>query len=224
MEHLRLSVSWILQPPNDLLLHGRKVPIYLLVPGFTGTNATMSILGGHLAERANVAYAPEFSHLNIGSFIHSGRKLAERLRKLLDTDGLSRDVKIVAYSNGWLIALEALRNDPSLKIGELITMGTPFYGTPLAYPLSFLIPACNEVNKKWWLNTGYDFSRQIRGRVNAHVSHRDSIVPPRSQFPGEFLAPGKTNRVDHPEHTHTCFVIWSGARITANKILWLEEK
>lgn len=220
LEHMRLSATGILSSPKDHLHHGKKVPIYLMVPGFTGNNATMSVLGGHIAQRANVIYAPEFWNFNTWSIADSASKLADKLWEVLDTDWLSRDVRVVAYSNGWLITLEALRKNRSLRVDEVITMGTPFFGTPLAYPLSLFVPACSDVNRQWGYFAGCDFSRQIRGSIIAHVSHRDSIVPSSSQFPWYDIAPGKVNRVDHASHTHTCFVVWESAKRTAQRILW----
>lgn len=220
LEHLRLSVSGIVSSPKDHLHHGKKVPIYLMVPGFTGNNTTMSVLGQHIAKKANVVYAPEFPRLNTWSITDSAWRLADKIEEILDTDWLSQDIRVVAYSNGWLIALEALRRRRSLRVNQVNTMGTPFFGTPLAYPLSLVAPACSDVNKKWWYFAGYDFSPQIRGGIIAHVSHRDSIVPSSSQFPWHDIAPGKVGRVDHLDYTHTCFVVWKSVKTTAQKILW----
>lgn len=224
LEHLRMTALGVITSPQDNLSHGKKVPIYVLVPGFSGNNATMSILGNHIAQRANIAYAPEFPQLNTWSIADSASILADKLEQVLSTDGLSRDIRLITYSNGGLIALDALRKRSTLKVNRVVTMGTPFFWTPLAHPLSSVLSSCREVNTKWWYFSGYDFSPQVKQGIIAHVSHKDSIVPPSSQVPDRSIAPGKVSRIDHHDFHHTNFILWKSSSRVAEIILTEKAK
>lgn len=218
LEHMSNSFMWTLCSPKDTMDHGKDAPIFVLIPGFSGNHATMRELGNNLWEKANVAYAPDFPLFNTTSIREAAKLLNEKIEKILSLHWKKIDIRLVWFSNGWLIALDALRHKSSLRVSEVITMWTPFRWTPLANIISFTSRACSEINEKWWYLRGSNLATQL-GKLSVHVAHNDSIVPASHQIPDMSIAPGKITVIHHEWFHHTNFISGEKWKDIANMLL-----
>ena len=205
LDHVRNSFLWALSLSKDNMDHGKKAPVFLLIPGFSGNHGTMKELGENLWEKANVVYAPNFPLFNTVSIREAAKILNEKIVKILSLQGKNIDLRLVGFSNGWLIALDTLRHNASLKVSEVITMWTPFKWTPLVTFLPIRPQSCVDISQKWWYLAWVSLTKQL-SRLSIHVAHNDSIVPPQHQIPDGSIAPGKISIIHHTWFHHTDFI------------------
>lgn len=182
-------------------------PTVVLTPGFTCTPGTMVHLGNALREYYNVAYSPKLPYLNTQSVHSSGILLDQKLQKVLKYTR-EWDINLIGHSLWGLIQIEALKIATDMKINNIISLSTPFHGTPMAEPYKRIFPACRDIARSWGYHKHTDISKQIDGKLIAHIAHDDSIVPPESQIPNPNIAKDKTKIINHPHLDHGDFLIW----------------
>jgi len=151
----------------------------VLSPWFTCTPWILTALWEELREYFNVVYSPSFPNLNTWSIHKSGELLREKINQLSGDD-----INLLGHSLWWLISIQAARTQ--CRVNNIITMSTPFYGTPLANIISMLIPACYDMNRLWGYHNGSVVD--IQGKLTAFVSGKDSIVPHDNQIPNKGIA------------------------------------
>ena len=156
--------------------HGKTI---VLSPWFTCTPWILTALWEELREYFNVIYSPSFPNLNTWSIYESGELLRKKINGLNGDD-----INLLGHSLGWLISIQAAR--VQCRVNNIITMSTPFYGTPLASIISMIVPACSDMNRLW----GYHKRSvvDIKGKLTAFISEKDSIVPQDSQIPNKGIA------------------------------------
>jgi hypothetical protein len=178
----------------------------VLTPGFWCLPDALAIIGNELKDKFNVVYSPSFHRLNTVSIHISAKELAEKLAFILR---YTRDwnINLVGHSMWWLISIKALEMSVNLHIHNIITLGTPYSGTPVANLCSPVLKVCKEINTpKWYLHNVCIWD-QINGKLIAHISGSDLIVPAGSQIPQKTIAPKKTKIVRHESYDHGSFLI-----------------
>ena len=161
------------------------------------------VIGGYLADylpqkfvywgllnhlRGN-GYSAEVSRVNIsmGDFHHSAELVGKEIR-IRYPEGV---VDIVGHSLGGAlaVAIKALTKTGH-RIGMVLTLGTPFLGTPLA-PLGWAVEKTTGASRK--LLTRHEKSiRAISHSIISIVSPGDGIAPPQSS-----VIPGMPIRIIH---------------------------
>lgn len=190
----------------------------VLTPWFWCFPHVMSLLWKELQEHFNVVYSPTLRNINTVSIKISAKDLQEKLAKILryTHDG---DISLVWHSMGGLISIEALKMAFWMKINSILTMWTPFGGTPLANVCSPFLKSCQEINTSGGYLKEVSIGEQLNGSLIAHTSWMDIVVPEVSQEPHETLAQWKTQIVRHKHFQHQSFLIWEWCREMVKSII-----
>ncbi len=161
-------------------------PAVLLVPGMFCTPSVMNGLGRKLdALGADVYLTPRAYPIAGGALANTCRLdesaalFMDDLARLRWEHGVER-VLIVGHSNGALIPLLAFaRLQPSPEsipeVLGLVSMGSPFGGSPIAKHLSWALPACKDVSPG--SVSLAVISREAPRLVLSLISGQDTLVP-----------------------------------------------
>ena len=100
----------------------------LVLPGFTTTDRSTSVLRRYLTRLGYDAYAWELGR-NLGprAIGHQGEKLIARLEQIHASTG--KTVSLVGWSLGGILARQLSRRRPDL-VRQIVTLGSPFAGDP----------------------------------------------------------------------------------------------
>ncbi len=234
LEYLRTLPSYLtgsvrqtlatLDKPEDFgLLVPRPV---VLVPGAFCTSSVMNRLGRALQERGrSVAVAPSFPYY-FSAFANLCR-IDQAVGQFLNwLDGLAdqgiEEVDVAAHSNGGLICLLAQERlergaaQSRVRMGQLVTMATPFGGFPGARALSLMIPCCRDLVDG---AEALDLAARAGGLVvRSLVSAADSLIPPDRQF----LNPDQRTVMEGFQHMD--FIVGSDDRVARSAeevVRWL---
>lgn len=164
-------------------------PAILLVPGMFCTPSVMNGLGGKLAELgADVYLTPRTYPIAGGALANTCRLdkaaqlFTDDLVRLRWEHGVER-ILIAGHSNGALIPLLALarelaRPESLPEVLGVVSMGSPFGGSPIARHLAWALPACKDVRP------GSETLDVIAGQapqlVLSLISGLDTLVPDRA--------------------------------------------
>lgn len=115
--------------------HGDGHPV-LVIPGFTASDRSTGVLRRFLTRLGYDAHTWDLGR-NLGprSIGVDGRHLAARLDEIHDRTG--RTMSLVGWSLGGVMARQLSRAAPH-AIRQVITLGSPFTGNPLASPVAKL--------------------------------------------------------------------------------------
>lgn len=216
----KLNIEWVFNKPKDNFDHWNNTPSIMLVPWFTCNSWVMSQLWGILNDKYNVFYAPEFLILNTWDIQVSATILSNKIVETLRNFEKNWDLYIIWHSMWWLIAIESMQNW-KFKINKLITWATPYLGTPLWKPLTFLKSIKQIQEFKNSIFTKLTAISPLINELQQHISVNDNFVPPENQSTKNILIPislhNKTKIIEHP-FIHTDFIAWKKVKEFAESI------
>ncbi len=188
----------------------------VLTPWFWCLPHTMSLLWKHLQESMNIIYAPTH-RINTVSIKVSAKELEEKL-SIFSWYLHFEDISLVWHSMGGLIVVETLKNMVSERVQNIITISSPFQGTPMANFCSPFLKACEEINTPWWFHKDTVIWHQLNWKLIANVSEKDFIVPAWCQIPNKTIAKWKTKVIRHKEFDHKSGLIGDTCKTISNII------
>jgi triacylglycerol lipase len=161
---------------------GADVAPVVLVHGLGGTPSGWSALEQVLSARGTVVKAIGYSALGTSVERLADRLVSEVDRTLAETG--ADKVHLVGHSLGGLIIAQALASDRLRgRVGTVVTIGTPFGGSPWAS----VLPLCRIVRE---LRAGSPLLRRLRSaglatdpRWVAFAAASDRVVPGRRAVP-----------------------------------------
>jgi pimeloyl-ACP methyl ester carboxylesterase len=130
---VELSTLPLAAPLLAQAAHGDGHPV-LVLPGFTASDRSTGILRRYLTRLGYDAHTWDLGR-NLGprSIGVDGRHLAARLDEIHDRTG--RTISLVGWSLGGVMARQLSRAAPH-AVRQVITLGSPFTGNPLASPIA----------------------------------------------------------------------------------------
>lgn len=187
----------------------------VLTPGFGCLPHTLGYLGSILKEKYNVVYAPNGHRINTVSIHISATELEEKLQKLFKHVHME-ETSLVGHSMGGLISVEAVRIWASMRVNNIITISTPFQGTPMASLCSPFLRACEEINTPGWFHKNTNIGHKLWWLLISNVSEKDFVVPAGCQIPQNTIAPRKTKIIRHTDMDHKDSLVWETCKTIAN--------
>ncbi|WP_072342880.1 alpha/beta fold hydrolase [Actinomyces urinae] len=183
------------KPAEALRLEG--APVCIGIPGIVETTEHLHIAGHALRGAGwDVHFVPALNHLNgpIPLF-------ARRLEKYLVDQDL-QDVVLFAHSKGGLIGKTAMTGPQGWRIRAMVTLGTPYAGSPLANYAPKLLRVADLRTDDLNLRTQYEDIR-VNPRITSIQARWDQQVPTGSWLPGARVVTaniyGHNNLLTSPE-------------------------
>ena len=204
----------------------RGGPAILLSPGMFCTPSVMNGLGRQLeALGADVYLTPRAYPLAGGALANTCRLeeaaelFADDLVRLRWEHGVER-VLIAGHSNGALIPLLALergyaRPESLPQVLGVVSMGSPFGGSPIARHLAWALPACKDVRPG--SSTLADIAQQAPRLLLSLISGVDTLVPD----PGGQTLPG-ARQVLLEDFQHMDFIVGGDEKVQKSAALIYE--
>jgi pimeloyl-ACP methyl ester carboxylesterase len=163
---------------------GFREPI-LLVHGWLGTRGVLAFLERRLKRAGYPVFSIDLGPLNVGDIERSSELVVEKVNRLSERLGFRR-ITALAHSMGGLIALWGVKK---LNLGDhvrrLITVGSPFRGTPWGYAgLTLVGPLRRSLLQ---MAPGSEFLRELNAAPPAEnveivcfAARHDALVAPQS--------------------------------------------
>lgn len=164
------------KPAAAMRLEG--APICIGIPGIVETSEHLHIAGHALHSAGwDVHFVPSLDHLNgpIPLF-------ARRLEKYLVDQNL-QDVVLFAHSKGGLIGKTVMTGPQGWRIRAMVTLGTPYAGSPLANYAPKLLRVADMRTDALSLRTQYE-DTSVNPRITSIQAQWDQQVPTGSWLPG----------------------------------------
>lgn len=164
------------QSAEALRLEG--APVCIGIPGIIETSEHLHVAGHALRGAGwDVHFVPALDHLNgpIPLF-------ARRLEKYLVDKNL-QDVVLFAHSKGGLIGKTVMTGPQGWRIRAMVTLGTPYAGSPLANYAPKLLRVADMRTDALSLRTQYEDIR-VNPRITSIQARWDQQVPTGSWLPG----------------------------------------
>lgn len=153
-------------------------PVCIGIPGIVETSEHLHLAGRALHSAGwDVHFVTALDHLNgpIPLF-------ARRLEKYLVDQNL-QDVVLFAHSKGGLIGKTAMTGPQGWRIRAMVTLGTPYAGSPLANYAPKLLRVADMRTDALSLRTQYEDIR-VNPRITSIQARWDQQVPNGSWLPG----------------------------------------
>ena len=161
----------------------------ILVHGFLGTRGTMQPMTRRLRSDGRVVFSYSFGTFQTRSLRNSSEGLAQHVRRICEELDIDK-VDLVGFSMGGLVAMHAVKFlSAHTHVDKLVTLGSPFQGSPLAYPGVALFGAFSP--SVWQVVPNSRFLRELAtAPMPDGVAFRqihgsmDFFAPPPGPLPG----------------------------------------